>query len=100
MSDHVVVTEDITYDEQVERWANGESVHRAAGVCCPDFSCCKPELAAEPEVRRAFAASNEDERMAFIGAFLQAAISLAVNERPDGKDLRIAVVGATEMVSA
>jgi len=84
-----VKRECITSDEQLRRWVEGDSVHRiftAAserweqdGECCPDFSCCKPELLAEPEVRRAFAAAGEGDRLKFLGSFLGAAIALAKN---------------------
>ncbi len=47
----------MTGEEQLERWAAGESVHNGAeridGECCPDFSCCRPERK-WPEARRVF----------------------------------------------
>jgi hypothetical protein len=88
--------EGITYQEQLDRWAAGESVHREGG-CCPDFSCCKPELGAAPEVRQAFVCGSEDVRMGFLGTFLQAAVDLAASEHPshrDGDRVVISVLGA------
>jgi hypothetical protein len=35
--------------EQLELWVQGESVHTE--ICCPDFSCCRPELKASQEDR-------------------------------------------------
>ena len=72
----------ITNAEQLERWVAGESVHRLdhnlfGGECCPDFSCCKPELLAEETVRKAFAAAPQKERMSYLGHFLGTAISRA-----------------------
>ena len=40
----------MTYDEQIEKWVNGESVH--GEQCCPDFSCCRPELKWSEDQRR------------------------------------------------
>jgi hypothetical protein len=42
--------------------------------CCPDFSCCCPELLQPLEVRQAFAAADEKERMKWLGVFLGAMI--------------------------
>lgn len=42
----------ISFAEQLKRWADGESIH--AGQCCPDFSCCKPELQAPEAERKLF----------------------------------------------
>lgn len=34
--------------EQLLRWQNGESVHdKETDLCCPDGSCCHPELEAD-----------------------------------------------------
>ena len=55
--------EQMTPDEQLERWVAGESVHNATrDECCPDFSCCQPEMQwAEPrrrEFQEAFLADD------------------------------------------
>jgi hypothetical protein len=63
----------VTYQEQLERWVAGESVHRE-NCCCPDFSCCRPELAAPAEVRQAFIAAGSSERTQFLSDFLSAVI--------------------------
>ena len=45
----------MTPDEQVELWVSGESVHNEdMDECCPDFSCCRPELMVDFEVRLRF----------------------------------------------
>jgi len=65
-------------EEQTRRWVAGESVHngvRPDGECCPDFSCCRPELLQPVEVRRAFAAADERQQMKFLGHFLGCALS-------------------------
>lgn len=71
-------------DEQLRRWVEGESLHsdhRGLGEeCCPDFSCCRPQLLQPVEVRRAFQAADARKRdklcMVFLGAML-------TGERPD-----------------
>lgn len=87
----------MTTDEQLKLWVEGKSVHNDdkwiefvdgdgnvverrkmdGGECCPDFSCCKPELQAPREVREAFAAASPRERDKFLMSFLTAAIELA-----------------------
>lgn len=76
-------TEDITHEEQLARWVAGDPVHMAptqdkeTGWCCPDFSCCQPRLLAPVEIRQAYAAASEPERVQFLGGFMMEAISLA-----------------------
>ena len=67
----------MTPDEQLARWVAGEPVHNPdRDECCPDFSCCRPELLAPEDVRRRFAAATEAERhemlMMFLGGLLGA----------------------------
>lgn len=84
----------MTSDEQLRLWVEGNPVHNhdrwtdvvdaegnvlyrkkmKGGECCPDFSCCRPELLAPREVREAFAAASEQERMRYLAMFLGAAI--------------------------
>lgn len=42
------------YKKQLDLWVKGRPVHMPNGVCCPDFSCCKPELLAPKEERELF----------------------------------------------
>ena len=63
--------------EQLRLWVAGESVHNGVpkdpeGECCPDFSCCKPELQAPKEEREHFASLPMDdvERDRMLGMFL------------------------------
>ena len=91
-----VKREYITSEEQLRRWVEGESVHRLwevkdnrydeGGECCPDFSCCKPEMLAEKSVRQAFAAASQDERLGFLGNFLG---ELIAREYGDKKEIKI-----------
>jgi len=53
--------EKITCEEQLQRWLAGDSVHRIGDStrddeCCPDFSCCYPDLLAPFEEREHFVA--------------------------------------------
>lgn len=42
-------------DEQLDKWLNGEPLHNyEINKCCPDFSCCKPELIADKKTRHIF----------------------------------------------
>ncbi len=42
------------YKKQLALWVAGTSIHMYKGICCPDFSCCKPELKAPKEERELF----------------------------------------------
>ena len=45
----------MTNDEQLEKWVAGISEHnQKVDQCCPDFSCCKPELLWPKEQRELF----------------------------------------------
>jgi len=67
----------MTPDEQTQLWISGKSVHNpdgpagtTGGECCPDFSCCRPELAWPIEKRKAFAAATPGQREGMLGASL------------------------------
>jgi hypothetical protein len=75
---------DISAEEQLKRWAEGESVHRRIETdgaimmldgnyyeCCPDFSCCRPELLQPLEIRQRFIQASEEERHEYLMTFLQ-----------------------------
>lgn len=52
-----------TPDEQLRRWAAGESVcPNTRHECCPDFSCCRPKLGWPLEKRAKFIAASQGER--------------------------------------
>jgi len=49
----------MTREEQLDLWLDGKSVHNDdanfdESGCCPDFSCCKPELLVSIEDRELF----------------------------------------------
>lgn len=76
------------YKEQLRLWVEGESVHDSdekGEQCCPDFSCCKPELKAPKEERELFEQlyleekHNEYERMLMM--FLGRALPLLTDKK-------------------
>jgi hypothetical protein len=69
-----------TLDEQLALWLRGKSVHvrsvrhGESPQCCPDFSCCVPELLQPGPVRIAFVSfpGDRDEMLVrFLGALLE-----------------------------
>ena len=76
----------MTCEKQLQLWVDGNSVHDEKGdQCCPDFSCCKPELKAPKEERELFQQlylaekHNEYERMLMM--FLGRAIPLMTDKK-------------------
>lgn len=57
-------------EEQLDEWVKGNPIHnKIDDECCPDFSCCKPELLASDEHRKAFKAANDEQRESFLFSF-------------------------------
>lgn len=78
----------MTYEEQLQLWVEGKSVHDSdekGEQCCPDFSCCRPELQVPKEERELFQQlyleekHSESERMLMM--FLGRAISLLTDKK-------------------
>jgi hypothetical protein len=73
----------MTTDEQLTLWQQGTSVHmgdkKEGGQCCPDFSCCRPDIHTPQEVRDvyvvAFRSGNETVTMRLLGEFLGNALA-------------------------
>jgi len=60
---------------QLIEWVKGNPVHNYEdGECCPDFSCCYPDLLAPAEVRKAFCNAetkgDNDTKSRMLGEFL------------------------------
>jgi hypothetical protein len=77
---------EMTPEEQLKQWLNGESIHNTdRDECCPDFSCCRPEFMAPKEERERFAkASLEgDERTtnAMLCEFLSRAMRIEFGDK-------------------
>lgn len=54
----------MTYEQsanyQLEQWVKGNPLHNPIGdECCPDFSCCNPELLIPEEVLQKFKQAHE-----------------------------------------
>lgn len=63
--------------EQLLDWAAGRPRHfhrerDGYDQCCPDYSCCRPELLQSPEVRNAFLSADLETRRRFHVAFIAA----------------------------
>jgi hypothetical protein len=76
----------MTSQEQLALWVEGTPVHRGKkenpdNECCPDFSCCKPDLLQPKPVREAYVAADEATRMKLLGTFLQAALSVLAPDK-------------------
>ncbi|MCJ7778844.1 MAG: hypothetical protein MUP16_11095 [Sedimentisphaerales bacterium] len=78
----------MTYKEQLELWVEGKSVHdgdKEGGQCCPDFSCCKPELKAPKEERELFQqlylAEKDSEYERMLMMFLGRSIPLLTDKK-------------------
>ena len=58
----------MTPEEQLAEWVKGNPIHNERmlgghliGECCPDFSCCKPELLAPVEIRELYSAAYKTD---------------------------------------
>lgn len=73
------------YKKQLAFWVEGTSIHMPNGICCPDFSCCMPELKAPKEERELFQQLylakkyNEYEKMLMM--FLGRALPLITDKK-------------------
>lgn len=69
----------MTNREQLEQWVAGNPQHNhVLDECCPDFSCCRPELLAPEHERRAFQKANAVARAGMLGPFIERAVALRV----------------------
>jgi hypothetical protein len=65
-----------TLEEQTAMWVRGKSVcPNDHHECCPDFSCCRPELQWPDEKRQKFAAATQGEREKMLMGSLGAVIA-------------------------
>lgn len=68
--------------DQLSEWVKGNPIHNTErNECCPDFSCCKPDLKADRETRerfyQAFQEKDHDTIMKMLTMFLGAAFAKA-----------------------
>ena len=69
------------YEEQLKRWVKGDSYHLIGkhDSCCPDFSCCNPELKVNKKTRETFYAAYKQKNdrvvrgmlMTFLSSFMR-----------------------------
>lgn len=58
-------------NDQLIEWVKGNPIHNTQDdECCPDFSCCHPDLLQSEEVRNAFLVADEAVRETMLFAFL------------------------------
>ena len=56
---------------QLLAWVEGRSYHNDADdECCPDFSCCNPNLQATGDERWVFAQAGKEKRNEMLSTFL------------------------------
>lgn len=84
--------------EQLDLWVKGISKHtenlpEGLGVeCCPDFSCCFPELLWPAEKRELFAIASEEER----SDMLMGSLTTLTARVSEEKGIGIYVAGETD----
>jgi hypothetical protein len=65
----------MSYAEHMDRWVKGDSIHNGPnpgkGECCPDYSCCFPELLAPKSERLIWVHTDDDGRGTLAMIFLQ-----------------------------
>lgn len=84
---------------QLSEWVEGRPWHNpfdhdgtrhdgdtTKGECCPDFSCCNPNMLAPRKAREAFAKADEGVRFEMLGMFLGGALQ-------DATDAKIHIAG-------
>lgn len=75
---------------QLRCWAEGNSVHNLLrDECCPDFSCCFPEMSTPLEVRKSFVGASPEVRHEMLGMFLGQAAQKWFGE----KDPKVYIAG-------
>lgn len=66
----------MTPDEQLAKWVEGESLcPNDRDECCPDFSCCCPDIKTPKELRQRFVDATDKERHSMLMMFLGGAMS-------------------------
>jgi len=81
-----------TPDEQLKMWVEGKSVcPNSKHECCPDFSCCRPNMKWPSEKRARFMIAAQPERekmlMGSLGALVESVGGKAHVTRGDPTDL-------------
>lgn len=74
------LTEGASIDYQLDNWVKGVPLHNPIrDECCPDFSCCKPELLVDEDTRIKYKEyvdqGNDLQASELLGSFLSRAVS-------------------------
>lgn len=68
----------ISNDNRLRLWVKGSPIHDYANnLCCPDYSCCHPDLIASPAERDAFMRGTAAQRLRLEILFLNRLIHSA-----------------------
>jgi hypothetical protein len=80
----------LTPDEQLKRWLEGSSQHlNTNGECCPDFSCCFPELLWSVERRAAFVRAIAEKDESTKGRMLVEALNALIERMAQNKKVHV-----------
>jgi hypothetical protein len=71
-------------EKQLEMWLDGAAMHNIElDECCPDFSCCRPELLASEDERKNFVrfykSNNQEGVMEMLAIFFERLVLLETN---------------------
>lgn len=77
--------EDMTTERQLELWVEGQNIHNSkTDDCCPDFSCCQPDMEWEVENKILFAEAYVNQDLELVKKLMVKSIeALARAEYPD-----------------
>lgn len=87
------MTEEESIDYQLDQWVKGKPVHNPIrDECCPDFSCCRPDLLMPEETRKQFAEAVKagDKETAF------SILGMAISGMAADLNKNVHIVGETE----
>ena len=107
----------MTNDEQLKLWVEGESIHNDdvwyniidetghvvdrkrldGGECCPDFSCCHPNLRAHKFTRERFCKAVEEDDQDTVDKMLMIFLGVLVATPEGGEKVYVAgdAIGGT-----
>jgi len=79
-------------EEQLEQWLKGNPLHdnEKGGWCCPDFSCCCPDLLAPVEVREVFVAAKKSGNDKIVSRMLMEFLGKMLSKEFSEKKVHIA----------
>lgn len=83
------------YSERLHKqtldWLNGDPKHnKTDDECCPDFSCCNPELLAPKEVREIFYQAEKSGNHKLVDRMLGEFLSKMIDTIPSKPKVHIA----------